>query len=130
MDDPRNIQPRVGHFLYASCAGEDYGQIVGVGKDDNGVTTIDIEVFNIQDIISCDDEWSGNDQWSRSVLTTLELPPGTKVILRNVQWKYMSGYEGWDDEKTWVTVIDCNTPGNNCYRCTKLFSLNDHHTAF
>lgn len=120
--------PEIGDYLYASCAGEDYGQVVGVGQDDNGIPTIDIEVFQHDDLIDFADY--DDEEGAPPVLTTLELPPGTKAILRNVQWKSAGGYEGWDELKTWITLIVCRTPGNHCYRCTKLFSLSKVHRAF
>lgn len=103
--------PKVGQYLYASCSAQDYGKIIAVGRDDNGVTTIDIEVFHPDDLISCDDEGDG---FNSHGLEHLELPPGVNLILRNLQWKDVG--DG---------LIRCNTPANNCYRCTKLFHLRD-----
>lgn len=117
-----NREPKVGDYLYATCAGEDYGQIIGVGKDANDIPTLDIEVYNPDDMLSYDDEINP--------LTRLELPPNTKVILRDVQWKHLQGWEAFDEDKSWVTRIECYTPGNNCYRCTKAFSLSDKRTKF
>jgi len=117
MTDDQSRLPEVGDYLYASCPGCDFGQIVGVGKDANDAPTIDIELYEPGDLIWFED----ND--FQNPLTRLELPEGTKVILRDVQWKPAGAYEGWDEAKSWVTTITCFTPGNGCYRCTKLFSL-------
>jgi len=47
----------------------------------------------------------------------LDLPEGTPVILRAVQW-----------ERSGDCVV-CNTPSNGCFRCTKLFWLRDAPTT-
>jgi hypothetical protein len=107
------IVPKIGQWLYASCSDADYGQIVAVGQDDNGVATIDILVSDPQDIISCEHNEKDSDGWI-DPLTTLELPEGTRVILRHVQWRPGSGEDNF---------IVCNTPGDGCFRCTKLFQL-------
>lgn len=104
-------EPKVGQYLYATCSAEDYGRILSVGVDDNGVPTIDIEVFHPNDLISCDDE---DDGFNSNGLESLEVPEGVKLILRNLQWKDKG--DGF---------IRCNTPANHCYRCTKLFILRD-----
>lgn len=104
--------PRVGQYLYASCSAEDYGKIIAIGKDGNGVNCIDIEVYNPDDLLSFNDE---NE--SSPALTHIELPKGVRIILRNVQYKN----QNWD----WAYGIECNTPGNNCYRCTKSFIVKD-----
>lgn len=107
--------PEVGKYLYASCLGEDYGKILAVGHDENGKPTIDIEVYDAGLLLSYDED--------SNALTEIELPPSTTVVLRKVQWK---AADEWDGK----LVIECNTPGNNCYRCTKLFCLNDERTAW
>lgn len=106
--------PKCGQYLYASCAGWDYGRILVVGQDTNGAPVIDIEVFHPDDLLSCDD--NGFDQTG---LEAIELPEGVNIILKRVQYKLP---EGADED--WKPII-CNTPGNNCYRCTKLFTLSD-----
>jgi len=109
------MAPKIGQWLYASCSAEDYGQIVAVGEDDNGVPTIDIRLSNPQDLVTCEDE----TEWA-DPLTTLEVPPGVALVLRHVQWRPGSG-DGVDG----ATFIVCNTPGSECFRCTKLFQLCD-----
>jgi len=118
---PNDQPPKIGDYLHASCSGEDYGRVIAVGKDGNGTPTIDIEVFTPDDMMSFGEN-NGTD-FSNPVLTRVEIPAGVKVILRDLQWRQTKGYEGWDADKTWVSLIICNTPGNQCFRCTKLFSL-------
>ena len=103
------MKPEVGHWLYASCSASDYGQIVAVGEDDNGAPTIDIRLSDPQDLVTCDG--NGTNGWSEP-LTTLEV--AGDLILRNVQWCPGTGDDGY---------IICNTPGSECFRCTKLFQL-------
>lgn len=105
-DEPTELE--VGLYLYASCSAEEYGRVVAIGKDGNGVPSIDIEVLHPNDLIDCnDDEASG----SKNPQTWLDVSPGATLILREVHYKH-------DGNR-----IVCNTPGNGCYRCTKLFWL-------
>lgn len=103
------MKPKIGQLLYASCAGHHYGRILAVGKDANGESTIDIEVFHPNDMLSFDDDVNA--------LTRLELVPNTKVILHEVIYTMLE-----------QDRIICATPGNNCFRCTKLFLLNTEDT--
>ena len=109
------MKPEVGKWLYASCSASDYGQIVAVGEDDNGTPTIDIRLSDPQDLVTCDE--NGTNGWS-DALTTLEIAGkmvlDVSLILRNVQWRPGTGDDGF---------IICNTPGSECFRCTKLFQL-------
>lgn len=106
----------IGKYLYASCSAEEYGRIVGMGKDGNGFPTIDIEIFHPNDLIDCHED--GDIPGSEHGLTWLDVPQGTKLILRDVLYR-MSTTPGYPDN------IICNTPGNGCFRCTKLFTLYD-----
>lgn len=110
---------QAGQYLYASCSAEDYGKILSIGADANGVPCMDIEVFHPDDLISCSEtEYAG---WGNP-LTTLEVPVGgVKLILRNVQWVPVESTDG-------VARVRCNTPGNNCFRCTKLFWVHEKPT--
>jgi len=107
--------PKVGQYLYATCSAQDYGKILRVGKDENDVDCIDIEINHPDDLIIQDE----NDGvgFGSSPLTTIELPKDVKIILRNVQYKNLN-YD-------WAYCIECNTPGRGCYRCTKSFVVND-----
>lgn len=104
------MTPQVGQYLFASCSAEDYGRVVAVGQDANGASTIDIEVLQPDDLVDCSDD----SDVGTNPLTTLEVPEGVKLVLRHVQ------YRAVEDR-----YIICNTPGNNCFRCTKLFKLRD-----
>lgn len=103
---------RVCQYLHSSCSAMDYGQIIAVGNDENGVDTIDILVRDVQDLIDCDDEFAAT-----SPLTRIELPLG-QVILRDVQVQRTDRPD----------IIVCNTPGNGCFRCTKMFFVRDGAT--
>jgi hypothetical protein len=105
----------IGKYLYASCSAKDYGRILAVGEDANGVPTIDIEVLNVGELIHYDDDLENGENH----LTSLKLE-GTdaRLILRGVQYK-MSTTPGYPDN------IVCDTPGDGCYRCTKIFTLHD-----
>lgn len=104
--------PLVGQYLYSSCAGDDYGKIIKVGKDSNGVDCIDIELKNPDDILSFENVSEGGG-FGNHALTTLEVPENIKLILRDVQYKKLN-YD-------WCFAIECNTPGDGCHRCTKAF---------
>ena len=118
------VTPKVGQWLHASCSDEDYGQIVAVGEDDNGIQTIDIRISNPQDLVTCDDK-----EWE-DPLTTLEVSPGATLILRHVQWHPGSGEpESGEPESGKGGYVICNTPGSECFRCTKLFQLRDEPTG-
>jgi hypothetical protein len=106
--------PKIGQYLFASCSASDYGRIVAVGRDENGADTIDILVTDPQDLIDCEHDPDTPRGWI-APLTTVEFPPGD-VVLRGVQWRTDTSIDGY---------IVCNTPGDGCFRCTKLFELRD-----
>lgn len=108
--------PKVGQYLHSSCAGDDYGRIIAVGFDGNNTPTVDLEVFQLTSLLSFDDDEEN------PVLTTLEVEPNTKLILRHVQYKYVG--EGYGNGP----LVEFKTPGDGCYRCTSLFSLQDKPT--
>lgn len=114
----------IGDTLHASCSNEFYGEIIGIGKDDNGIPTIDIIVNRANDIIIRGEDSDFPDDHG---LMELELPEGVKPILRNLQYKTVEPYTDFLFERdgynsTGARVV-CATPGNGCYRCTKLFSV-------
>lgn len=123
---------QIGDKLHASCSDCFYGTIVGLHKDGNNIDCIDIQVSEecIQDLINCETGHppDNSTQWPDAHgLEVLELPPGVLPILRNIQYKLSdrgADYDFWRGEWRSVgTFITCNTPGNGCYRCTKLFSV-------
>lgn len=114
-------KPEVGLYLFSSCAGEDYGQIVGVGKDENQTPTIDIELTCVGDIAWTEEE---DSDFPHPDLQEVDLPKGTKVILRKVQYRML---DPWSDG---TQLINCRRPGNGCYRCTKMFALHRQPTKW
>jgi hypothetical protein len=106
------ITPKPGQYLWSSCAADDYGKILSVGQDANGVDSMDIELcqLGLEDLLSFEEG--------------LDPPPLTRLvvqgtaILRDVQWKMGAEYEG-----EWTVIL--NSPGEGCYRCTKLLWLHD-----
>lgn len=118
--------PKVGQWLYSTCSASDYGEVVAVYQDANGQEVIDVRVFDPQDLLQCPDN-AGRDSHHRDRrsldfelpwLVELVLPPG-EVLLKAVPW--MPGRRTEDGKST----IVCATPGNGCYRCHKLFWLED-----
>lgn len=107
-------EPQVGCYLHASCSAEDYGRIVGIGKDDNGIPTIDIEVFYPNDLLDIQDVAETGEQHG---LTTLEIPGGVKPILRYVQYKISES-----KDPSYPNHIICSTP-SGCFRCVHLFTM-------
>lgn len=114
------MTPKVGHYLYATCAGADYGRVLRVGRDANGCPVVDIEVYELDAIAGANE--SGMDgepgSFGFSALTSLRvLPSDAKVILVDVQYKPTE------------RGIECNTPGDGCHRCEKCFWLKDEPAA-
>lgn len=107
------MKPQVGQFLYASCSAQDYGKVLGVYKDLNDNNVIDIEVFDANDLIDSPFE----DEMGPSLMR-IELPIGVNAVLRAVLYKE-------NEPIVEEYSITCNTPGDLCYRCTKLFWLHD-----
>ena len=109
------MTPKVGHYLYATCAGADYGRVQRVGRDENDCPVVDIELFELDAIAGAGDSRDDEgDAFGNHPLTSLRvLPPDAKVILVDVQYKETPH------------GIECNTPGDGCYRCEKSFWLND-----
>jgi|ERR1700747_814389 len=114
------MKPKRGQWLFSSCAGEDYGQITHVGKDDNDTDIIDIRIRDPQELchVQFNDKPSG--EWPDPPLTRFELPPGASIVLRDVQYKMLPDQDGYGNQ-----YIVCNTPVVGCYRCASLFALHD-----
>jgi len=126
------MEIKTGDMLYSTCAGEFYGEIIGIGKDANDVPTIDICVNDANDLIVKDtgDDDDGPEEakeWPDfHGLTTLELPEGVKAILRHVQYKLRGSFDvdgSYEHEGHRATglTIECLTPGDGCYRCNSYF---------
>jgi hypothetical protein len=119
------LLPEVGDKLFASCSAAFYGEVVGVGHDANKIRTIDIKVFEYQELIVQSESSEFPDFHG---LTRLELPEGVYPILRHVQYKMGKRPEAdprldRDDYKHTGQSIQCHTPGDGCFRCQKLFSI-------
>lgn len=110
------MTPKIGQLLWSSCAGESYGKILAVGVDDNKTPVIAIELTTISDIAWTNDE---DETFPQPDLHFVEIPPGVHVILRDIQYKL------WEPCEDGRQIIECRTPGNGCYRCTKCFTLRD-----
>lgn len=111
--------PRVGQWLFASCSAKYYGEVLAVGEDSNGTPTIDVRVEHPLDLVwfggDTDDNWTPEmGGFGFHVLSRLEIPDGVKLVLRDLQ------YQDLGDE-----FIEVYTPGDGCYRCTKMFALHN-----
>lgn len=112
--------PQIGDYLYSSCAGEDYGQVIGVGVDANGAPVIDIECYVYGR--ECDEEFHDDDTFASPNLGRVEIPEDLKadfVILRDVQC--ISHGDG---------LVEINSPGNGCYRCNNMLWLQKKRTRW
>ncbi len=118
-EEARPKAPKPGHWLYASCSALDYGQILRVGKDANGMDIVDIRVLDASDLTwtPLADNDKDSSEFGANPLIYAELPPGVHVILRDVQYRMSA-----------AGSIECDTPGNHCFRCTKFFILREKPT--
>lgn len=103
------MELKPGMWLHASCSDEWYGPILRVGKDDNESDVIDLTVPDINEFIDCE-RWSERGETAPSLMR-VECGP---VVFRDLQWRPV---------KDSSDLIECNTPGHGCYRCTELFSV-------
>jgi hypothetical protein len=102
---------KVGDMLYSTCAGENYGKILGVYRDENGEPVIDIEVFNINDVVHFMSNASGEDVGFETYWSHAELPEGVNLILRAVGYKL-------EDSQVVINIE------GGCFRCSRCFLLN------
>jgi hypothetical protein len=112
--------PEVGQYLHASCSDLDVYRILGRSQDENGQNVIDVEVLDINEVVHFDHDndarGDGSDgKWSRP-LSRIELPEGTRVIIRDMQWRD-TGPVTVSDEHQGIVV---NSPVGGCYRCSNL----------
>ncbi len=109
------MTPREGQYLYSTCNAADYGQIMRVGKDANGIDVIDILIRDPDDlIVQCEED---PDFPEFHGLTSIRLSDGATITLVDVQWRVMGD------------IIVCRTPGDGCFRCIECFWLHDEPTA-
>jgi hypothetical protein len=112
--------PKVGDELYSSCAGQTFGTIVAMGKDDNGADTLDVEIdaLSINEILHWqhDESWlDGDDMRGRfgvNPLTHVDAPIGMKLTIKKLQWRSVS-----------AESIETGTPDGGCNRCCHTFFL-------
>lgn len=108
---------RAGQWLYSTCGCRYYAEILAIGPVER---EMDIRIQDPDELVDFDQEWHKNDP----PLSHIELPEGTKIILRRVQWKYNGWVEKTRDPKR--QIVDCNTPNQDgCYRCTKSFEVHE-----
>lgn len=152
MNDVATELLRVGDYLHASCSDAIYGEVIGLGPDENGHPSVDLRIFDADDLLSwpqaADDDGrigglGSNKEWPEFTgCASLELPPGVTIILRGLHHKRAGsdekpGLYRWGkhpdssnathgDEATHVStgkMVVVLTPGDGCFRCTKLFSV-------
>ena len=110
----RELKP--GMWLHASCNDEWYGPILRVGVDANGAHVIDLPIPDINEFLDC--ERFGEFQKGECLPSLMRAECGP-VIFRDLQYKWPE--QLFPDR----LVVECNTPGNGCYRCTELFSVHE-----
>lgn len=100
-----NTELKPGMWFHASCSDEWVGPILRVGKDANGTDVIDLTVPDINEFISTEEGFHG-------ATTSLMSVSPKEAVFYNLQYEY-------DGKRH----IELNTPGDNCYRCSKYFSV-------
>jgi hypothetical protein len=114
---PPDDYPKVGQYLYSTCSASDYGYIVGRGKGEDGSDTIDILVTDPNDLLDDDLLESGVS------LSALE----GSITLHSI--KYTIEADPWGQEDGPGFWVQCETPGEGCFRCRKLLRLRDTHAG-
>jgi hypothetical protein len=111
-----------GMWLYASCSAEWFGPITRVYKDDNGRDLLDFELDaeQVNEFMDTGDNDVdiGFDKYGNARAT---FALGARATMTHVRYR-PSGHEYPD-------LFVLNTPGNGCYRCTKLFSVHNERGA-
>lgn len=117
-----NEYPKVGQFLHSTCSASDYGRIIARGKyqdDENEqeYDTIDILINDPNDLIDS----SFVEQGMQVQVYVKE-----SLALCSVRYSIKSTEtDPWDATDAPGIWIQCDTPGNGCFRCKKLFRLRD-----
>lgn len=125
-----------GDLLHSSCSDEIYGRISYINLKNNTIDISDVSLYDLDsnDIISdaefsCQDDYYRNDKKivmdEKKYLEYLNFIEKTKCEVVNV--KIDSIKDSLFDFKikgyTPIASIVLNTPGNDCFRCTKLFTV-------
>jgi len=113
-----SVIPRVGQWLYSTCAAENYGQITRVGADANGAPVLDVRIADLEALNQYERRADG---WANP-LTRLVVPAGTEVMLVDVQYRMQAGP---DPDGSHLGTLEINGPVGGCYRCTRYFWLRD-----
>jgi len=108
-----------GSWLHASCSDEWY-EVTRVGKDGNGTDVIDVVVPDLNEFIECDR--FGDFQKGECMPSLMRVETAGPVKFVNLQWRPFPHPTMGDDDRK---LIECNTPGDGCYRCTMLFSVHE-----
>ena len=113
--------PRVGQLLYRGCACDDFARVLRVGEDDNGRAVLDVELCDqrdLNDIFATHGAGTDlRDLKDEDInLTYIELPPGTRVVIKDVPWA--------PDTQGWIKVF-FDPDGMHCHRCTRMFKPHD-----
>lgn len=144
---------RAGQWLYASCSAEWYGPILRVAKDEGGIDGG--PSGDVLDIWLPIKEFTGpfehfgptgpgmmyaTDKHWNNVLTTVKDHPRVAAIVDGLEEKGLDSeivgamrrlargealFIGLQWKSVDKNLIQVNTPGDGCYRCTQLFIVYD-----
>ena len=110
-----------GDRLWASCPAQVFGVVTGVHPEHG---TVDIEVFEPEELETVEEDELGNDLGSVPWEGPRNDQGHALVAGVPLTWEQFDaggvGYP-WPDSTGWRVVLE--TPGDGCYRCTKLFSV-------
>lgn len=115
-------QDLTGLYLYSSCGACDFGRILKNHKDDNNTDVIDIEVYDVNDLLSFGCSPEDEEERFKSYQTRAVLPEGVNIKVLNVG--YILSELG--DTK----FIEINNNASGCFRCVKSFILKDKKSDF
>ena len=124
VTEPKDLPEwlKVGCLLYTSCNAEYWGPVTRIGRDGNGRAAIDFELEpeQVNAFLQVDTPSAPFGPYNLSRLELVAPGPETVYMMRDVP---VAGFYD-DDEglKKWHTLI-LDTPGNGCFRCTKLFRV-------
>ena len=116
VEEMRRLRPRPGQWLYSSCAGSDFGQILRVGLDANGQPVLDVRICDLNDLLHCENT-DDEALWPWNPLTVARLEGAASVVLVDLLYKV-------HDAGTHLSV-QCATPEGGCFRCSQCFMLFD-----
>jgi hypothetical protein len=107
---------RVGAYLHTSCNGVWWGPIKKIHQDANGRLVVDFE-FSSDDMGEFLDTYVDmTEPGAEPNLAMVEMP-SVRCLMRDVPLTKIS-----DSGERLITL---ETPGDGCFRCSKLFSVHD-----